>query len=94
MVDLQTHFSDDPEKFMEAVLSVDMSKRKEHLPDKEWRTRFMSSSTTPYPGASANAVKAERLLNQQASRTILADRFEFILNFFQTFSNFFFLIFN
>ena len=42
--DLQAHFADDPEKFMEAVRAVDFTVRKSHLPNNGWKTRFIRTT--------------------------------------------------
>jgi hypothetical protein len=60
---------------MEAVKAVDLSKKKEHLPNKEWSTRFLRSTVEMPPGNTASAAKAQRIRDAQASRSIPSDSY-------------------
>lgn len=72
--DLRTNFAAVPEKFIEAVKTIDMPKRREHLPNNEWRTRFLRCAVEVPPGDSATAAKIERKRKAQVTRTIPSDR--------------------
>lgn len=73
-LDLQEHFHSVPEKIMEAIQSVDLTKRRQHLPDHEWRTRYLRCAVEEPPGTSAAGMKLARVRKTQATRCIPSDR--------------------
>ena len=88
LLDLQANFNVLPEKFMEAVKEVHMPKRREHLPNKQWNTRYMRSTVELLPGESCAPQLAERMMQKQASRSIPSDRY-YILLFYYYYVSFF-----
>ena len=77
---------------MEAVKEVHMPKRREHLPNKQWNTRYMRSTVELLPGESCAPELAERMMQKQASRSIPSDRY-YILLLYYYYVSFFYVSF-
>lgn len=68
--DLQAHFADDPDKFMEAVKAVDLTIRRQHLPNKGWKTRFIRTTNDE---AKPVAHKKQNRLEPLSPKATVAD---------------------
>lgn len=68
--DLQAHFANDPEKFMEAVKAVKLTVRKEHLPKNEWKTRIFR---TKYDDEATRLRKKQTLLKPLSPKATSSD---------------------